>query len=128
LSNGLRVARSAVWSDCAVLACLEKLQTSDLTEPGAVPAVEDAWTETPDTLCVVYKATYAGPGCVGLRRTRSDVLTASATDDYAIGSFVDVGMYELGDAADPDPVAFSQTIAGQRNRRTSSGRSIHTLT
>jgi hypothetical protein len=110
LLHDLRTARSAVWSDRALLACLEKLQTSQVSEAWCV-AVEDAWAEGPDTLCVVYKAAHAGPSLVGLRRTRADALTSSATDQYVPGDFVDVGLYELGDPGDPDPTAFGQTIA-----------------
>jgi hypothetical protein len=92
------------------VACLEKLQTSTLTEAWCA-AVEDAWTEGTDAICVVYRAQHVGESLVGVRRTRADVLAASATDSYVPGDFVDVGMYDLGDPSDPDPELFGYTVA-----------------
>jgi hypothetical protein len=110
LLQAMRIARGDAWSDRALLACLGTLQTSTLTEAWCV-AIEDAWTEARDALCVLYRARHAGPGLVGLRRTRADVLAALASEAYEPGDFVDVGMYDLGDPHEPNPESFGRTVA-----------------
>lgn len=110
LLHELAAAESDVWSDRALLACLQKLRTSTITEAWSV-AVQDAWTDGPDAFCVVYRSPHAGPSAVGVRRARADAWAAATSTGYTLGQFLDVGMYELGDPAHPDPEAFGETVA-----------------
>jgi hypothetical protein len=95
----------ADWSRTALIACLEQLRTSNITEAGQV-AVLDAWVDGPDAFCVVYQTPYAN-GEVGIRRSVDDA--SSNNRKYRPGEMTDG--YDMGSAEIPDPVAFGWNVA-----------------
>ena len=94
------------WSRAALIACLEQLQTSNVTEAGQV-AVLDAWVDGPDAFCVVYQTPYETGG-VGIRRTVDDA-ASSRNQKYRPGQMTEG--YDMGNAKIPDPVAFGWNVA-----------------
>ena len=106
LLTELRAETAAEWSATALIACLEHLETSTITEAGHV-AVLDAWVDGPDAFCVVYQPPYE-TRTVGLRRTLAD--GASATDQQArLGRMTEA--YDMGNGEIPDPIAFGWNVA-----------------
>ena len=57
LLSQLKSEADAGWSTTALIACLEQLRTSNVTEAGQV-AVLDAWVDGADAFCVVYQSPY----------------------------------------------------------------------
>jgi len=106
LLSQLRSEASADWSRTALIACLEQLRTSNVTEAGQV-AVLDAWVDGSDAFCVVYQSPYQA-GEVGIRRTVDDV-ASSRNQKYRPDDMT--GGYDMGSAKIPDPVAFGCNVA-----------------
>jgi hypothetical protein len=106
LLTELRAEVSEEWSASALVACLEHLRTSSITEGGHV-AVLDAWVDGPDAFCIVYQPPYETRS-VGLRRTAAD--RASATDQQSRPSQM-TEAYDMGNGASPDPIAFGWNVA-----------------
>jgi hypothetical protein len=106
LLSQLQSEASADWSRTALVACLEQLRTSNVTEAGQV-AVLDAWVDGSDAFCVVYQSPYEA-GEVGIRRTIDDA-ASSRNQKYRPGDMTD--SYEMGSAETPDPVAFGWNVA-----------------
>ena len=102
----MRSEASADWSRTALIACLEQLRTSNVTEAGQV-AVLDAWVDGSDAFCVVYQSPYQA-GEVGIRRTVDDV-ASSRNQKYRPDDMT--GGYDMGSAKIPDPVAFGCNVA-----------------
>jgi hypothetical protein len=101
----LQSEASGNWSKTALIACLEQLRTSNVTEAGQV-SVLDAWVDGPDAFCVVYQSPYADEE-VGIRRTADDA--SSRNQKYRPGEVTDG--YDMGSAEMPDPVAFGWNVA-----------------
>ena len=104
LLSQLKSEADAGWSRTALLACLEQLRTSNITEAGQM-AVLDAWVDGADAFCVVYQSPYLD-GEVGIRRTVDD---ASSSQKYRPGEMTNG--YDMGSARIPDPVAFGSNVA-----------------
>jgi hypothetical protein len=90
----------------ALIACLERLRTSNVTEAGQI-AILDAWVDGSDAFCVVYQSPYEA-GEVGIRRTVDDA-ASSHNQKYRPGDMTDG--YDMGGAERPDPVAFGWNVA-----------------
>jgi hypothetical protein len=86
LLSQLQSEASADWSRTALVACLEQLRTSNVTEAGQV-AVLDAWVDGSDAFCVVYQSPYEA-GEVGIRRTIDDA-ASSRNQKYRPGDMTD---------------------------------------
>jgi len=95
----------ADWSRTALIACLEQLRTSKVTDAGQV-AVLDAWVDGPDAFCAVYQSPYED-GEVGIRRTVDDAWSRSQKHRRAEMT----EGYDMGSADIPDPVAFGWNVA-----------------
>jgi hypothetical protein len=106
LLTQLQSEASADWSGTALIACLEQLRTSSLTEAGQI-AILDAWVDGSDAFCVVYQSPYEA-GEVGIRRTVDDA-ASSHNQKYRPGDMTDG--YDMGSAESPDPVAFGWNVA-----------------
>jgi hypothetical protein len=102
----LQSEAKAEWSKTALIACLEQLRTSDVTEAGQV-TVLDAWADGPDAFCVVYQMPYE-TGRFGIRRTVDDA-ASSRNQKYRPGQMTEY--YDMGSAEIPDPVAFGWNVA-----------------
>ncbi|MEO9138708.1 MAG: hypothetical protein ABI345_06530 [Jatrophihabitans sp.] len=87
------------WSARALHACLSHLRTSSVTEAARVRVI-DAWPESVDALCVVYRPPHDEDRVVGLRRRRRDALEPG---DWRIGDITAWG-YDLGRDPDGAPV------------------------
>lgn len=95
------------WSATALLACLEHLRVSSVTEAARV-AVVDAWLDGPDAFCVVYRPPFDGERVVGLRRCRQEAVD---TQEWRLGDMTTWG-YDMSPRADwVDPVAFGWNVA-----------------
>jgi hypothetical protein len=106
LLTELRDEADPQWSATALIACLEHLRTSTITEAGHV-AVLDAWVDGPDAFCVVYQPPYETRS-VGLRRTAAD--GAPTTDQqFRISQMTEA--YDMGNDEVPDPIAFGWNVA-----------------
>ena len=105
LLSRLQATASADWSRTALIACLEQLRTSNVTEAGQV-AVLDAWVDGPDAFCVVYQSPYED-GEVGIRRTVDDA--SPRNQKNRPGEMTE--SYDMGSAEIPDPVAFGWNVA-----------------
>ncbi len=75
----LGAAQNPSWSALALLACLEELQYSVITEAVEVQ-VEHGWVDGPDAFCIIYTPPYEPGHRVGLRRQASDDV-----QEYAYG-------------------------------------------
>jgi hypothetical protein len=106
LLSQLQSEASADSSPIALLACLEQLRTSNVTEAGRV-AVLDAWVDGTDAFCVVYQSPYE-PDEVGIRRT-VDNAAPPRNQKYRPGEMTDG--YDMGSAETPEPVAFGWNVA-----------------
>jgi hypothetical protein len=95
----------ADWSRTALIACLEQLRTSNVTDAGQV-AVLDAWVDGPDAFCVVYQSPYKD-GEVGIRRTVDD---AWSRNQKCRPAEMTEG-YDMGSADIPEPVVFGWNVA-----------------
>jgi hypothetical protein len=104
LLSQLESEADAGWSRTALIACLEQLRTSNITEAGQV-AVLDAWVDGADAFCVVYQAPYEHRE-VGIRRSLDD---ASSSHKYRPGAMTNG--YDMGNAKIPDPIAFGSNVA-----------------
>lgn len=100
----LRTLVAADWASTALRACLDHLTTSSVTDAARVWIV-DAWTDSDDSLCIVYRPPYDEGRVVGLRRTRRDALDPG---DWRLGDMTTWG-YDMG--ADADPVPFGWNVA-----------------
>lgn len=116
LLRELAANRGRGWSALALLACLEHLRVSTVTEAARVSVV-DAWIDGADAFCVVYHPPYDEGRVVGLRRSRSE---AVETRTWRLGDMTTWGYPmdlsgprdEAGDAAHLiDPVAFGWNVA-----------------
>jgi hypothetical protein len=113
LLRELAGARGRGWSALALLACLEHLQVSTVTEAARVSVV-DAWVDGPDAFCVVYHPPFDEGRVVGLRRIRSE---AVETHTWRLGDMTTWGYpVDLSGPADEpehliDPVAFGWNVA-----------------
>jgi hypothetical protein len=106
LLTQLQSEASADWSRTALIACLEQLRTSNVTEAGQI-AILDAWVDGSFAFCVVYQSPYEA-GEVGIRRTVDDA-ASSHNQKYRPGDMTDG--YDMGSAENPDPVAFGRNVA-----------------
>ena len=106
LLSQLQSEARADWSRTALIACLEQLRTSNVTEAGQV-AVLDGWVDGPDAFCVVYRSPYEA-GEVGIRRSVDDA-ASSHNQKYRPGEMTEG--YDMGSAEIPDPVAFGWNVA-----------------
>ena len=106
LLSQLQSEARADWSRTALVACLEQLRTSNVTEAGQV-AVLDAWVDGPDAFCVVYQSPYEA-GEFGIRRTVDDA-ASSRNQKHRPGEMTEY--YDMGNAEIPDPVAFGWNVA-----------------
>jgi hypothetical protein len=104
LLRTLKPGAGATWSATALWACLEHLRVSTVTHAARV-SVEEAWTDGPDALCVVYRPPFDEQRVVGVRRQRRD---ATEPGEWRIGDMTTWG-YELG--ADADATAFGWNVA-----------------
>lgn len=92
-------ASATDWSSRALHACLSHLLTSSVTEAGRVRII-NAWPESVDALCVVYRPPHDEDRVVGLRRRRREALEPG---DWRIGDITTWG-YDLGRDVDGAPV------------------------
>jgi hypothetical protein len=95
-----------MWSVTALLACLQRLQTSTVTETWCV-AVEDAWVDGPDAFCVVYRPPFDYERTVGVRRRRQDAIEPG---EWRLGDMTTWG-YEIAPDGPVDPTMFAWNVA-----------------
>jgi len=99
LLTQLQSEASADWSRTALIACLEQLRTSNVTEAGQI-VVLDAWVDGSDAFCVVYQSPYEA-GEVG-----NDVVSAESPDPVAFGW--NVADFDIGEPGPPGPLRHDQ--------------------
>lgn len=87
-------AKSRGWGEAALAACLERLNSSRVTQAWTVQVL-DSWTEAGVAFCVVYRYPYF-EGVLGIRRTfDEDVNGDRAVDPGQFGR--DVADYDIGE-------------------------------
>jgi hypothetical protein len=107
LLSQLQSEAKADWSKTALIACLEQLRTSDVTEASQV-AVLNAWVDGPDAFCVVYHPPY-DPREIGIRRSVDNAAPSRNQMKYRPGQMTEY--HDMGSAEIPDPVAFGWNVA-----------------